>query len=258
VIQLRILWGRAPREPALSEVEGSSQAQRGVPLNLLLYYITDRKAFAADEPTRRHRLLKKIAEAKAAGIDYIQLREKDLSARDLERLASQAVEVIADAKNLATDHRRATALLVNSRADVALAVKAAGVHLPANDLTPEEVRLCGAGTCGAGTHARELSPRSLVISISCHSPEEVAQAAAAGADLALLAPVFEKKDSPHLKAAGLSQLREACRNKIPVLALGGITLENAGSCLDAGAAGIAAIRLFQENEIAAIVSKLRR
>jgi len=222
-------------------------------LGLLLYYITERKALAADEPTRRHRLLEKIAEATSSGIDYIQLREKDLTTRDLEHLAKQAIGVISEAKKLATDHKPLTAaLLINSRTDVALAVEAAGVHLRANDVSPAEVRLCS-----AGTHARELSPRSQVISVSCHSPEEVAQATAAGADLALFAPVFEKKDTPGTKATGLSQLREACRNKIPVLALGGITLENAASCLNADAAGIAAIRLFQENEIAAVVRKLK-
>ena len=223
-------------------------------MNLLLYYITDRKALAADEPSRRHRLLEKIAEATSAGIDYIQLREKDLSTRELERLASQAIEVIAETKKLATNQCSLnTALLINSRTDVALAVEAAGVHLPANDISPAEIK-----SCGAGTHARELSPRSLVISVSCHSPEEVTQAEQQGADLALFAPVFEKKDTPGTKATGISQLREVCRYKIPVLALGGITLENAASCLYAGAAGIAAIRLFQENSIAAIANKLRR
>ena len=228
-------------------------------MGLLLYYITDRKAFAADEPTRRRRLLEKIAEATTAGIDYIQLREKDLPTRDLEQLAKQAVEVIAETKKLATDHcPLATALLINSRTDVALAVEAAGVHLRATDIEPAEARQCGASMCGAGTPARDLSPRSLTISVSCHSPAEVAQATASGADLAIFAPVFEKKDSPNSQPTGLSQLREACRHKIPVLALGGITLENATSCIAAGAAGIAAIRLFQENEIATVVSKLRR
>lgn len=221
---------------------------------MLLYYITDRKAFAGDEPSRRRRLLEKIAEASNAGIDYIQLREKDLSTRDLERLAKQAIEAIAGGKKPATDHRPlATALLINSRTDIALAVEAAGVHLRANDISPAEAKWCGAVPL-----ARELSPRKMFVSISCHSPEEVAQAAAAGADLALFAPVFEKKDTPGTKARGLSQLREACRSKIPVLALGGITLGNAASCLDAGAAGIAAIRLFQENDIATAVGKLRR
>jgi thiamine monophosphate synthase len=69
--------------------------------------------------------------------------------------------------------------------------------------------------------------------------------------------VFEKKDSANSKPAGLAALREACKAEIPVLALGGITLSNAHSCLEAGAAGIAAIRLFQENNIAEIVRALR-
>jgi thiamine-phosphate pyrophosphorylase len=226
-------------------------------LGLLLYYITDRKAFAADEPTRRHRLLEKIAEATAAGIDCIQLREKDLATRDLEQLARQALEVISESKKLTADHcPPATALLINSRTDVALAVDAAGVHLRSDGFSPAEVRRIW--LCGAGTPARELSPPSLTISVSCHSPVDVAQATANGADLAIFAPVFEKKDSPSSQPTGLSQLREACRNKIPVLALGGITLENTASCIAAGAAGIAAIRLFQEDEIATVVSKLRR
>ncbi len=223
-------------------------------MNLLLYYITDRKAFAGDEPTRRHRLLEKIAEAASAGIDYIQLREKDLTARELEHLAKQAIEVIAETKKPATDTTPLTAaLLINSRTDVALAVGAAGVHLRSNDISPAEARLCGAGAL-----ARELLPRKPFVSISCHSPEEVIQAEENGADLALFAPVFEKKDFPGTKSSGLSQLREACHNKIPVLALGGITIENAASCMEAGAAGIAAIRLFQENDIATVARKLRR
>jgi thiamine-phosphate pyrophosphorylase len=215
----------------------------------VLYYITDRAAFPGNEATRRKRLLKKISEAAGAGIDYIQLREKDLSARELERLSTEAVRVIADTTN------PATALLINSRADIALATGAAGVHLRSNDISPTEVREIW--SCGAGALARELCPRVPMISIACHSSEEVTKAASNGADLALFAPVFEKKDAAAFQPTGLSQLREACRHKIPVLALGGITLENARACLDAGAAGIAAIRLFQDNDIANVIRKLR-
>jgi thiamine-phosphate pyrophosphorylase len=92
-----------------------------------------------------------------------------------------------------------------------------------------------------------------VIGVSCHSPEEVAQAAANSASFAVFAPVFEKKDA---QPAGLNLLGEACKAKIPVLALGGVTLSNAHSCLEAGAAGIAAIRLFQENNIAEVTQRL--
>jgi thiamine-phosphate pyrophosphorylase len=225
----------------------------------ILYYITDRTAFPGDERARRFRLLDKIAEAANAGIDYIQLREKDLCTRELEELAREAIRIIVPEKKLATGHRPlTTALLINSRTDIALAAEANGVHLPANDLSPKEVRNVWLGTRGTCAPAGEISPVNPLISISCHSPEEVAQAAADGANLAILAPIFEKKDAPGTTPAGLEALRQASHSKIPVLALGGITLQNAESCLHAGAAGIAAIRLFQEDNIAEVARTLRR
>lgn len=221
----------------------------------LLYYITDRSAFTGDEHTLRRRLLDKISEATSSGIDYIQLREKDLSARDLELLAREAVRIIRQQRKLPTGHRPlSTRLLINSRTDVALATEADGVHLRADDISPREVRAAWKEMYAPGRLARELSPPDPLISVSCHSPQEVAQAAANAATLALFAPVFEKKDVP---GTGLNVLREACRAKIPVLALGGVTLQNADSCLQAGVAGVAAIRLFQENDIATIVRELR-
>jgi thiamine-phosphate pyrophosphorylase len=216
----------------------------------LLYYITDRTAFAPDEPTRRHLLLNKIGEAARAGVDYIQLREKDLSTRDLESLAREAVSTIA--KLRAENREVRTALLINSRTDVALAVGAQGVHLRSDDVSPHEVRDLWK-KCGAGIPAR-VSPQPPQIAVSCHSPAEVAQAADGGATFAVFAPVFEKKEA---SPAGLDALRQACKAKIPVLALGGVTLANANSCVEAGAAGIAAIRLFQENAVADIVRQLR-
>jgi len=228
-------------------------ADNEMPDTPLLYYITDRTAFPGDEPTRRRHLLDKIAEAASVGIPYIQLREKDLPARDLESLANEAMRVICEAEKLATDRwPLTTALLINSRIDIALATGASGVHLPANDISPQEVRAAWQAWCGAG--ARELSPGNPLISISCHSSEEVLKAAVNQATLALFAPVFEKRDKT---PAGLEALCQACRAKIPVLALGGVTLQNVRACLEAGAAGIAAIRLFQENDIADVVRKLR-
>ena len=142
-----------------------------------------------------------------------------------------------------------TALLINSRTDVALAVAAHGVHLRSDDISPADVRrMCS---------ARRDAPVRLTISQSCHHPNDVQQAAREGANLALLAPVFEKKDDPSAKPAGLEALRRACQYNIPVLALGGITLTNAAACLEAGAAGIAAIRLFQGNDIAEVARRLR-
>ncbi len=222
-----------------------------MPESCLLYYITDRTGFPGDERTRRRCVLDKIAEAAACGVDYIQLREKDLSTCALESLACRAMSII---HRLRTESRHLkSVLLINSRTDVALASHADGVHLRSDDASPEDVRIAWKG--GAGTLPRDPLLREPLIAVSCHSPKEVAQAAASHATFVVFAPVFEKKDAA---PAGLQMLREACRVKIPVLALGGVTIQNAASCLQAGAAGIAAIRLFQENDISTVVLALRR
>ena len=226
-----------------------------MPDRCLLYYITDRTAFPGDESERRRRLLEKIAEAARAGIDYIQLREKDLPTRELESLAREAVRTVRQACQPPADHeQRTTALLINSSTDVALAVGADSVHLRSNDISPEEVR---EAFRRAGAPARQLSAKNPLIAVSCHSPAEADQAAANQATFAVFAPVFEKRNSPGAEPTGLARLEQACRTNIPVLSLGGITLANAPSCLEAGAAGIAAIRLFQENNIADVAKQLR-
>jgi thiamine-phosphate pyrophosphorylase len=218
---------------------------------VLLYYVTDRSQFPGSEASRREQLLLKIAEAAESGVDYIQLREKDLTARELEGLAQAALQAIP--------HRGRTRFLINSRTDVALAAAADGVHLRSSDLLPAQVRDIWARAgdiwvrTNTGAEAAGKS-RSPVTGVSCHSIGEVATAAVQRADFAVFGPVFEKKGQ---SAAGLGALREACRHQIPVLALGGITLENAGSCIEAGAAGIAAIRLFQQNAVADVVRALR-
>jgi thiamine-phosphate pyrophosphorylase len=218
----------------------------------LLCYITDRTAFAADEATRRRHVLDKISEAALAGVHYIQLREKDLSSRGLEALAREAVGLLAQLRS--SDPLLKARLLINSRTDVALATGADGVHLRSDDISADAVR----AIWDQRNSSRGSSTlRTPIIGVSCHSPEEVMQAETTGADFAVFAPVFEKKDAPHAQPAGLQRLREACQAKIPVLALGGVTLENARSCLECGAAGIAGIRLFQENDISEVVRKLR-
>src|SRR5258705_2144997 len=116
----------------------------------LLYYITDRSQFPGDEPARRRALLAKIAEAAQCGVDYVQLREKDLTTRELEGLAGEAVRVLDEAGHVAnSDQRLTTSLFINSRTDISLAVGADGVHLPSGDISPAEVRqiwrVCGAG-----------------------------------------------------------------------------------------------------------------
>lgn len=229
----------------------------------LLYYITSRAAFPGDEQARRFRLLKKIEEAAGCGIDYIQLREKDLPSHELESLAREAVRIVRDTpKKTGTEIR--TALLINSRTDVALAAGADGVHLPAADVSPTDVRKAWKDGTSHGD-ASILPPPQFatsdqaepLIAISCHSSEEVFLAAASRVTFAVFAPVFEKKNAPRTMPAGLNALRQACQASVPVFALGGVTLLNAKSCLDAGAAGIAGIRLFQENDIATVVHELR-
>ena len=222
----------------------------------LLYYITDRSQFRGDEPARRRELLAKITEAASAGVDYIQLREKDLSARELEMLARDALAAIRSGSPLRTDNRElrtssGTCLLINSRTDVALAVGADGVHLRADDVAPVDVRR----TLEAAH--RQLTTGRFLVAASCHSLQDVIRAEREAVDFAVFAPVFGKRNAPGTQPTGLSALQEACRAKIPVLALGGVSIENAASCLNVGAAGIAGIRLFQENKIEDIVRALQ-
>ncbi len=208
----------------------------------LLYYITDRRQFPGDSQEQERRLLAKIAEYAEAGVDYIQLREKDLSTRALEALANQAMRALDGSQ---------TKLLINSRTDVALACGAHGVHLPGNDLPASEVRVIF-------SRASVTAP---LIGVSTHSPADVAYAESHGADFAVFGPVFEKESTANPE--GLKQLQQICgrgqaaASAMPVLALGGVTLKNAQLCLQAGAAGIAGIRLFQENDANKIVEKLR-
>ena|ERR1700739_2633747 len=213
----------------------------------LLYYITDRIQFAGDEPTRRRLLLAKIAEAACAGIAFIQLREKDLKTRELEELAREAVQTI---QGLAENRKMRTGLLINSRTDIAISVGADGVHLRSDDLPASELRKIWArSSAGAGEKP--------CIAVSCHSRAEVEWAQLQAADFAVFGPVFEKKNDPRAVPSGLETLKQACQVQIPVLALGGVTLDNAASCIKAGAAGIAAIRLFQENKIEDVARALR-
>jgi len=210
---------------------------------LLVYYITDRSQFSGDESSRRRALLDKIAEAARAGVDYIQLREKDLSTRDLEQLAREAVNLIHRGGSENPELR--TRFLINSRTDVALAVAADGVHLRSDDVSAADVRLV--------VQRADRSTSHFLIGVSCHAVADVQRAASEGADFAVFAPVFEKKDAPGTAPQGLPALREACGVQIPVFALGGVTVENAARCIDARAAGIAGIRLFQENRISDVI-----
>jgi len=238
----------------------------------LLYYITDRSQFRGDERARHCALLAKVAETARAGVDYIQLREKDLSARELEMLVREVVELVRE-------NSTSTRLLINSRTDVALAAGADGVHLRSDDVAPREVRRMlqlrqglkpALLSAASGTAESRALPNTMKVSAhrkpatdhffvaaSCHTAADVFQAESEKVDFAVFAPVFGKRGTAGTPPAGLAALREACRAKIRVLALGGVTMENAAPCLNAGAAGVAGIRLFQENRIEDVVRALR-
>jgi thiamine-phosphate pyrophosphorylase len=218
---------------------------------MLRYAITGRTQYRGDEPARHGALLQQAAHLASANIDYLQLREKDLPAATLAALAREILAILRA-------HDAPTKLLINSRPDIALATRSHGVHLTSalGALTPTQVRALYA-------HANLPTP---TISLSCHTLEEVSQAAALPEDarpaLILFGPVFEKrvatttqtpksalpqnKSAETLPGTGLTLLAAACHAAapIPVLALGGITEQNTPSCLAAGAAGVAAIRLF--------------
>jgi thiamine-phosphate pyrophosphorylase len=183
-----------------------------------------------------------IRDAAAAGVGWIQIREKDLDTRVLANLVRHALDITRD-----TSAR----ILVNDRLDVVLAAGAAGVHL-------------GEMSLGAGTLAewrRSSGYTEFQIGVSCHSVEAARAAERDGADYVFFGPVFA---TPSKASFGLPQgtqhLRQACDSvQIPVLAIGGVDLQNAASCMAAGAAGIAAIRLFQDApDIASIVAQLQK
>ena len=186
-----------------------------------LYYITDRKQIpgASLEAT--------ITRAIAAGIDWVQIREKDLPARSLLSLTQAAV---AQARV-----EGGTRVMVNDRLDVALAAGAHGVHLGTHSMPLRRVR--------------RLTPREFVLGASCHSLAEALAAQDAGADYILLGPIFSTPSKlPYGPPLGLTVLHEATSQlTIPVFALGGISPDRVTLCRQNGAAGVAGIRLFQES-----------
>jgi thiamine-phosphate pyrophosphorylase len=175
-------------------------------------YITDRRSLPAGIS-----LLDVIARAEA---HWVQIREKDLSARELFEIVKRAV---------AFDKK----IIVNTRMDVALAAGATGVHLPDGSIDPGRFR--------------KIAPPGFLIGVSCHDVADVVKNAQKGVDYALLSPIFATiSKSSNLKPLGLKKLSEAAKAvSIPVLALGGITPGNAQICIEHGAAGVAGISLFQ-------------
>jgi thiamine-phosphate pyrophosphorylase len=226
-------------------VSRPSSSRRGP----ILCYVTDRHSLSEVPPgDARAILLRKIEAAATAGVDWIQIREKDLSGRDCASLTRKALKCAAMPPASGVSPTR---IVVNDRVDVALAESAGGVHLGEKSLGVREVkRLVDSRAKG----------RDFLVGVSCHSLEGAKAAARDGADYLFFGPVFATPSKTAYGASqGTARLTEVCRAvSIPVLAIGGITLENAASCLSAGAAGIAAIRLFQEvQDLSSLVPALR-
>jgi thiamine-phosphate pyrophosphorylase len=193
-----------------------------MPRTFQLCYITDRRQLPSESVSVR------IQQAIRAGIDLVEIREKDLTTRELLDLVRTAMEAIGEQPT------GGTRVVVNDRLDVALAAGAHGVHLGTRSMPARVVR----------SHV----PPDFLVGVSCHSLPEALAAASAGADYLVLGPVFETPSKlAYGPPLGLAKLQEVTAQvKLPVLALGGITLERVKACLENGAAGIAGIRIFQD------------
>ena len=171
-------------------------------------------------------ILRLIEAAVASGVQLVQIREKSLTARVLYELTTR---VVAIAKG------SSTRVLVNDRFDIARAAGADGVHLTSRSLPAGEIR--------------RISNDNFLIGVSTHSLQTSLDARADGADFVVFGPVFETPSKQIFgEPQGLAKLREVTNASpgFPVLAIGGINLDNAADCFRAGASGIAAIRLFQD------------
>ena len=200
---------------------------------MLLYAITSRNLLPGTEQERCASLIALVRGWGRGGVDYIQIREKDLPAPDLLALSRKIVTAVREESPVPR-------ILVNGPAEIALAAKADGVHLPAS---------APAHAADLARQAFQSAGRECIISRSCHSLEEIR--AADTPSLLVFAPVFEKiMEQESRPGVGLHALKEACHAAAPtpVIALGGITAANAPACIGAGAAGVAGIRLFLGHE----------
>ena len=213
----------------------------------ILCYVTDRFALPTGGQAPLSALLAKVEAAVAAGIDWIQIREKDLPGRDRATLTHSALQMAGRDRNTPR-----AGILINDRLDVALTVGAAGVHLGENGLPVKDARrLCEA--------FRSAAEPPFLVGVSCHSLAAARIAADSGADYLIFGPVFETPSKVGFgPPQGLAVLGDVCNAvSLPVLAIGGVNLQNAASCLRTGAAGIAAIRLFQDaGDLSALVASL--
>jgi thiamine-phosphate pyrophosphorylase len=212
--------------------------------------VTDRHSLRLEPQTGAPAaLLQKIAAMLSAGVDWVQIREKDLSGKDLAGLTRQALKLRTKPSGERRDGAR---VLVNDRLDIALAEGAGGVHLGESSVPVSEAkRLVELRAAG----------QNFLVGASCHSIESAKSAERDGADYVIFGPVFDTPSkAPFGAPQGIDRLAQVCSVvSIPVLAIGGITLQNAHECFASGAAGIAAIRLFQEStDPAATIRSLRQ
>ena len=193
-----------------------------------LQLVTDRRQ-CGDRP-----LAAIVAEAAAGGLGAVQLREKDLPAAALLALAQELRHVAPD-----------TPLLINDRVDVALAVGADGVHLPADGLPIAVVR-------------RLLGPDA-VVGRAVHAVAEAERAEAEGADYVMLGTIFATASKPGREPGGLDLVRAAARAvRIPVIAIGGIDERNVAATIGAGAYGVAVMSaILRAPAPAAVVERLQ-
>jgi thiamine-phosphate pyrophosphorylase len=207
----------------------------------LLCYVTDRRGVRVANPAESlTALTRKIEEIAAAGVDWVQIREKDLPGKELASLTRQALAIAAK-----TSAKRPSAfrVLVNDRLDVAIAERASGVHLGEKSLPVAEAKRLVESAV-----RKRVVDDSFLIGVSCHSIEAAQAAQHDGANYIFFGPVFATPSKAGFgEPQGVNRLAEVCRAvAIPVVAIGGITIDNANSCLQAGVAGIAAIRLYQD------------
>jgi len=269
----------------------NSPAVRKTPI---LCYVTGGRSLPLSTPSDfSSALIQKIAALASAGVDWIQLREKHLCARELSNLAREASR---RAPVYPGGERSRPRIIVNDRLDVAIAERADGVHLGENGVPLNETKLFleshrvaqaslfaprvegpvpALSALGlpvtaapvpplptpAWSATAQTAPENFLLGVSCHSPEGAKAAARDGASYVFFGPIFATPSKAAFgQPQGAARLAEVCLSvSIPVLAIGGITLENAAVCIKAGAAGIAAIRLFQDApDATATVKELRQ
>lgn len=204
----------------------------------IVCYVTDSQSLGATEP--RSDILTKIEAAVRASVDWVQIREKEMPDRQLLAIARAAVAMTnRKPATLAGEDQAGSLILVNDRLDVTLAGDAAGIHLSRESLPAQDV---------IGWRRRGKNVTDLMVGLSCHTIDELCQAEDAGVDYAFFGPIFDTPTKrPFGPPLGIAKLAAACRaTRLNVIAIGGVTLENSAECLHAGAAGIAAIRMFQQ------------